>query len=85
MTKPGCGLESECGTEKNFRALMRSFWAPISNPGSTPGSGVDPGQCPGGPLPPIGEDYVFLFFKQIVPSKWLDPLFMKKIAAGHPF
>ena len=29
VPKPGCGLESECGTgKKNFRALMRSFWAP---------------------------------------------------------
>ena len=35
MPKPGCGLESECGTEKKiFCVLTRTFGAPrISNPG----------------------------------------------------
>ena len=36
--KPGCELESECGTKKKICALTRTFGAPhniISNPGST--------------------------------------------------
>ena len=39
-TKPGCGLESECGTgrKKNTFARLRMHFGhpPISNPGSTP-------------------------------------------------
>ena len=39
VPKPGCGLESECGTEKLFACLRAHFvHPPISNPGSTPAS-----------------------------------------------
>ena len=39
MPKPGCGLESECGTEKKMFARLRTHFGhpPISSPESTPG------------------------------------------------